>query len=126
MGHDLYNLLVKELVPFLRQGDHIIVVPDEILATLPFEAFVVAVPDHDVVAPRRNSMKRQNRCPVRIHKSPIALQEVVPVMPEDTVDSLSALIIEREHGLYVLALNLVMSGNYRLEGRSVLPLGDRT
>jgi phosphoribosylglycinamide formyltransferase-1 len=61
-----------------------------------------------------------------VDTGPIVLQEVVPVMTEDTVESLSARILEREHGLYVDALNLVMSGNYRLEGRSVLPLGDRT
>ncbi len=61
-----------------------------------------------------------------VDTGPIVLQETVPVMPEDTVDSLSARILEREHGLYVEALNLVMSGNYRLKGRRVLLQGDRT
>jgi phosphoribosylglycinamide formyltransferase-1 len=60
-----------------------------------------------------------------VDTGPIVLQEVVPVMPADTVDALSARILEREHALYVEALNLVMSGNYRLDGRTVLPLGDR-
>ena len=43
-GKQLYDLLVKDLVPFLRQGDQLIVVPDEILGILPFEALVVELP----------------------------------------------------------------------------------
>lgn len=43
-GKQLYDVLVKDVVPFLRQGDQLIVIPDEILGILPFEALVVEVP----------------------------------------------------------------------------------
>lgn len=37
----------------------------------------------------------------------IILQKQVPVMPDDTVESLSARILDQEHTLYVEAINLV-------------------
>jgi phosphoribosylglycinamide formyltransferase-1 len=50
---------------------------------------------------------------------PIVLQEAVRVAPDDTVDSLSARILEVEHRLYPRAVRLVLEGRYRLEGRRV-------
>jgi len=55
-----------------------------------------------------------------VDTGPIVLQQPVPVLPTDTVDSLSARILEEEHGLYVRALNLLLKGNYRIEGRRIL------
>ncbi len=51
---------------------------------------------------------------------PIIAQAVVPVYDEDTVETLSARILAEEHRLYVRAVALVLSGNYRIEGRRVL------
>jgi len=51
---------------------------------------------------------------------PIILQAVVPVYDDDTVETLSARILAEEHRLYVRAVALVLSGNYRIEGRRVL------
>ena len=55
-----------------------------------------------------------------VDTGPIVLQQPVPVLPNDTVDSLSARILDEEHGLYVRALNLLLTRNYRLEGRRLL------
>ena len=51
---------------------------------------------------------------------PIVLQAVVPVLDEDTEESLSARIIEQEHRLYPEAVAIVTSGNYEVVGRRVL------
>lgn len=51
---------------------------------------------------------------------PIIGQRVVPVMPDDTVESLSARILEQEHGLLVECIAGIAEGRVRLEGRRVL------
>lgn len=56
-----------------------------------------------------------------VDTGPIILQSAVPVLDTDTVEALEARILEREHALYVDALNLVFSGRYRTDGRRVVP-----
>lgn len=51
---------------------------------------------------------------------PIIAQATVPVEDTDTPETLSARILKQEHRIYTEALNLVLSGNYRIEGRRVL------
>jgi phosphoribosylglycinamide formyltransferase-1 len=51
---------------------------------------------------------------------PIVLQAVVPVLGSDTVETLSARILKEEHRIYSEAIGLVLSGNWRVEGRRVL------
>jgi phosphoribosylglycinamide formyltransferase-1 len=48
---------------------------------------------------------------------PIILQETVPIKDNDDVDTLAARILEREHHLYPLAIQLVLNGNWRIDGR---------
>ena len=48
---------------------------------------------------------------------PIVLQAAVPVLPDDTVESLSARILIEEHRLYPRAVGLVLDGQWRLQGR---------
>lgn len=48
---------------------------------------------------------------------PIVLQAAVPVLPDDTVESLSARILIEEHRLYPQAIGLVLEGQWRIEGR---------
>jgi phosphoribosylglycinamide formyltransferase-1 len=55
-----------------------------------------------------------------LDSGPIIQQAVVPVLDEDTVESLSARILKEEHRIYSEAIALVLSGNYRVEGRRVL------
>jgi phosphoribosylglycinamide formyltransferase-1 len=52
---------------------------------------------------------------------PIVLQAAVPVQPADTVETLSARILLEEHRLYPAAVSLVLSGEWRLEGRRFIP-----
>jgi len=48
---------------------------------------------------------------------PIVLQRAVPVLEDDTPDTLSARILEEEHKLYPEAIRLVLDGGWRVEGR---------
>jgi len=48
---------------------------------------------------------------------PIVLQAAVPVLPDDTVESLSARILIEEHRLYPRAIGLVLDGQWRVDGR---------
>jgi phosphoribosylglycinamide formyltransferase-1 len=50
---------------------------------------------------------------------PIIMQRVVPVLDEDTVETLSARILVEEHKAYAEAVALVVSANYQLQGRRV-------
>jgi phosphoribosylglycinamide formyltransferase 1 len=49
---------------------------------------------------------------------PIILQKAVEVTSEDTAESLSAKILEHEHGAYVEAVSLVAKGKVKIEGRT--------
>jgi phosphoribosylglycinamide formyltransferase-1 len=51
---------------------------------------------------------------------PIVLQSAVPVLDDDTVDTLSARILKEEHRIYSEAIGLALSGALRIEGRQVL------
>jgi phosphoribosylglycinamide formyltransferase-1 len=51
---------------------------------------------------------------------PIVIQAAVPVLDEDTAETLSARILQEEHRIYPAAIRLVVAGNYRIEGRRVL------
>jgi phosphoribosylglycinamide formyltransferase-1 len=51
---------------------------------------------------------------------PIVIQVAVPVRDDDTVETLSARILEQEHRIYAEAIGIVIAGKYRVEGRRVL------
>ena len=48
---------------------------------------------------------------------PIICQAVVPVEDGDTEETLAARILREEHRIYAEAINIVLSGRYRIEGR---------
>jgi phosphoribosylglycinamide formyltransferase-1 len=50
---------------------------------------------------------------------PIILQDVVPVYDDDTVETLSNRILEKEHKIYVEAVKLFTEGKLKVEGRRV-------
>jgi phosphoribosylglycinamide formyltransferase-1 len=54
-----------------------------------------------------------------VDAGPIILQAVVPVLPDDTVEALSARILEQEHRIYVEAIQLYQAGRLKIEGRRV-------
>ncbi|MFN7980302.1 MAG: phosphoribosylglycinamide formyltransferase [Vicinamibacterales bacterium] len=52
---------------------------------------------------------------------PIVLQASVPVQPDDTEATLSARILAEEHKIYPRAVGLMLSGNWSIEGRRLVP-----
>lgn len=48
---------------------------------------------------------------------PIVLQAAVPVLEDDSVESLSARILEQEHRLYPRAVQMLLDGDWRLDAR---------
>ena len=53
---------------------------------------------------------------------PIISQAVVPVLDDDDPESLAARIKEVEHQNLITSINLILSGNYRIEGNRVVRL----
>jgi len=55
-----------------------------------------------------------------LDSGPILIQAAVPVLDEDTVETLSARILAEEHRIYSAAIRIVLAGNYRISGRRVV------
>jgi len=51
---------------------------------------------------------------------PIIVQRAVPVLPGDTADSLAARILEEEHRAYPEAVQAILDGGWRVEGRRLV------
>jgi len=56
----------------------------------------------------------------QLDAGPIVLQAAVPVLENDTADSLSARILVEEHRIYSQAIAMVLVGQWRIEGRRVV------
>lgn len=54
-----------------------------------------------------------------VDTGPIIIQAVVPVLPDDTADTLAARILEQEHQVYPRAIQLLAQGRVSVEGRTV-------
>ena len=57
---------------------------------------------------------------------PIIIQAVVPILDNDTEDSLSERILKQEHKIYSRAINLYAEGRLKIDGRRVLVNGGKT
>lgn len=55
---------------------------------------------------------------------PIIAQAVVPVVNDDTPETLGARVLAQEHVIYPMALDLLASGRLRIEGERVLIEGE--
>ncbi len=55
-----------------------------------------------------------------VDTGPIVCQAVVPVLDDDTVETLSARILKEEHRIYTEAICLLLEDRVRVEGRRVL------
>ena len=55
-----------------------------------------------------------------VDHGPIILQACVPVLDDDTPETLSARILREEHRIYSEAINLVLNDRIRVEGRHVV------
>lgn len=54
-----------------------------------------------------------------VDTGPIIIQAVVPVLAEDTADTLAARILEQEHRIYPRAIQLFAEGRIKVDGRRV-------
>lgn len=52
-----------------------------------------------------------------LDNGPVVLQRAVPVLDDDTADTLAARILAEEHKVYPEAVGLVLAGGWRIEGR---------
>lgn len=52
---------------------------------------------------------------------PIIMQATVPVLDDDTRETLSARILVQEHAIYPEAVQRVIAGDWRIDGRRVVP-----
>ncbi|HEX5226425.1 MAG TPA: phosphoribosylglycinamide formyltransferase [Bryobacteraceae bacterium] len=55
-----------------------------------------------------------------LDSGPIVLQSAVPVRDDDTEETLAARILGEEHQIYSEAIELILSGNWRLDGRRIV------
>ena len=56
----------------------------------------------------------------QLDAGPIVVQAAVPVLDHDTVESLSARILQEEHRIYPEAIRTVLGGHYMIAGRRVI------
>ncbi len=59
-----------------------------------------------------------------VDAGPIVVQAAVPVLRDDTAETLAARVLAQEHRIYPLALKLVAGGAARIEGARVLIDGE--
>jgi phosphoribosylglycinamide formyltransferase-1 len=57
----------------------------------------------------------------QLDAGPIVAQAVVPVFTDDTEDTLSARILAEEHRIYPEAIQRVLDGGWRIDGRRFVP-----
>jgi phosphoribosylglycinamide formyltransferase-1 len=57
-------------------------------------------------------------------EGPIVAQAAIPVLPGDTVETLSGRVLAAEHKLYPLALRLVAAGRVRIDGERAVIDGE--
>jgi phosphoribosylglycinamide formyltransferase 1 len=55
-----------------------------------------------------------------VDSGPIVCQAVVPVLNDDTAETLAARILKEEHRIYSEAICLLLEDRIRIEGRRVL------
>jgi len=56
----------------------------------------------------------------QLDAGPIVLQAAVPVLDDDTPETLAARILKEEHRIYSEAIGMVLSGRWRIDGRRVI------
>jgi phosphoribosylglycinamide formyltransferase-1 len=59
----------------------------------------------------------------QLDDGPIVLQAAVPVHEDDTVETLAARILVEEHRICPKAIEIVLDGNWRVDGRRFVTLG---
>ncbi len=60
-----------------------------------------------------------------VDTGPVIIQAVVPILPDDTADTLAARILEQEHKIYPRAIQLIAQGRVQVKGRQVTIASNR-
>ena len=102
--------------------------PDAVLNIHP--SLLPSFPD---LHPQRQALNHDNKLSgVTVHlvtdeldAGPILVQRPVPVLDDDTEDSLAARILAEEHVAYPEAVRMMLTGNWRIDGRACARLGTR-
>ncbi len=122
LQHDAVELVV--LAGFMRiiGADFIQAFPQRIMNIHP--ALLPAFPGLRVQKKALEAGARFSGCTVHfiddgVDTGPIITQAVVPILANDTEESLSARILEQEHRIYPLAIQLFAAGALKVEGRRV-------
>jgi phosphoribosylglycinamide formyltransferase-1 len=55
-----------------------------------------------------------------VDTGPIIMQAVVPILADDTAETLAERILEQEHRIYPGAIRLIAAGRVRVAGRQVI------
>ena len=96
--------------------------PDRIINIHP--ALLPAFPGLHVQKKALDAGARFSGCTVHfvdggVDTGPIIIQAVVPILDDDSEESLSARILVQEHRIYPRAIQLIAEGRVRIEGRRV-------
>jgi phosphoribosylglycinamide formyltransferase 1 len=119
-----HNIGLVVLAGFMRIFSHVFTdaFPHKILNIHP--SLLPAFPG---LEPQRQAIEavRFSGCTVHLvdgvlDGGPIVTQAVVPVLDDDTVETLAARILKEEHRIYSEAIELVLSGSCTLQGRRII------
>lgn len=137
-GYDLYIAeLVKKCQPDLVVlAGYMRILSDEFIDT--FEGKIINVHPSLIPAFQGKNAQRQafeygtllTGCSIHfvtkeLDNGPIIVQAVVPVSPEDTVESLEKKILSFEHRVYPQAIKWIVEDRVLVEGRKVIVKGAR-
>ncbi len=120
-----HNVALVILAGFMRIISHLLVesYPNRIMNIHP--ALLPSFPGLDVQQKALEYGVKFSGCTVHfvdkgVDTGPIIIQAAVPVLNDDTVDTLSARILKKEHQLYPEAIRLFSEGRLSVEGRRVI------
>lgn len=128
---DAIEVLTRHRVSLVVLAGFMRILSDKFLKAFPYSilnihpALLPAFPGTDVQQQALDYGVKVSGCTVHfvdqaLDGGPIIQQAVVPVMEDDSADSLAERILKEEHRIYSEAIGLVLSGRCEIEGRRVI------
>ncbi|ACN98539.1 phosphoribosylglycinamide formyltransferase [Sulfurihydrogenibium azorense] len=132
-GYDIYiaELIKKEKPDLIVLAGYMRILSDEFIDA--FEGKIVNI--HPSLIPAFQGKNAQKQalefgslitgCSVHfvtkdLDSGPVIIQAAVPVLPEDTEETLSERILSYEHRIYPQAIKWILEGRVKVEGRKVI------